>query len=186
MKISISGKHVTVFFLIILVAGGVYIIYRYIPKHTTTYNFFGIEIPFRVDIDKANNIPVYPDNETIYNIMWDSQVENITIAYVNSSENNKVAVEAFEITSKMKIAYQHIGYLNGVYLDRSFNGKEVDSYENISATPFNPVIVLIPPILSNDTLVMANNNVIYIKGTTMENFDLATVKFLMVALAINL
>ena len=186
MKISISRKHVIVILLIFLAAGSIYIIHRFAPKHTTVYNFFGITIPFRVDLYKANNVSVYPNNETIYDMLWNYQIQNITIVYVNSSENNIVAVEAFEITNKMKIAYQHIAHLNNVYIDIGFNGKAVDSYENLSSTPSNPLIALVPPLLSNDTLVMEKDNVIYIKGKTMEDFDLATVKFLMVALAINL
>lgn len=187
MKISISTKHLIIwFFVLLVVLSSVYIIYQFAPKHATIYNFFGIEIPFRADIYKANIISVYPDNETIYNMLWDYRLQNITIVFVNSSDNGKVAVEAFEITHKMTIAYQHIGNLNNVYFDIGFNGREVDSYENLSANSSNIVIALVPPILSNDTLVEEKNNVIYIKGKTMEDFDLATVKFLMVALAINL
>jgi hypothetical protein len=129
---------------------------------------------------------VYPDNVTIYDMMWNYEVENISIAYVNSSDNSKVMVEAFEITYKMELAYQHIAQLNNAYIDVKFNDRVVNSYDNISATPSNPVIALVPPLFSNETVVMEKDNVIYIKGKTMEEFDMATVKFLMVALAINL
>ena len=129
---------------------------------------------------------MYPDNETIYNMLWDFALDNITIVYVNSSDNNKVQLEAFEIVYKMTLAYQHIAYLNNVYKDIPFGSRVVDSYENLSGTPSNPLIALVPPVLSNETVVMEKDNVIYIKGKTMEEFDLATVKFLMVALAINL
>jgi hypothetical protein len=188
MRISISKEAIIIILVAVIGLTCVYIIYHFYPSSTppNTYNFFGIKLPFRTELYKANNISVYPDNETIYNMMWGPQLENITIVWVNSSENNMVGVEAFEITYKMRLAYEHIGYLNGVILDVGFNSREVNSYDNLTATENNPVIALVPPIFSNETAVIANGNVIYIKGTSMENFDLATVKFLMVALAINL
>lgn len=188
MKISISKEVIVVFLVIVVGIACVYIIYHFYPSSTTTstYNFFGIKLPFRTDLYKANNISVYPDNETIYNMMWGSQLENITIVWVNSSENNMVTVEAFEITYKMSLAYEHIGYLNGVNINVMFNHMAVGSYDNLTATENNPIIAIVPPKLSNETAVRAENNVIYIKGKTFEEFDLATVKFLMTALAINL
>jgi hypothetical protein len=188
MKISISKEAVVVILIIVIGIACVYIIYHFYPKSTTTtsYNFFGITIPFRTDLYKANNISVYPDNDTVYNMMWGQQLENITIVWVNSSENNMVAVEAFEITYKMNLAYKHIGNLNGVTINVMFNHMVVDSYDNLTATENNPIIALVPPMFSNETAVRAENNVIYIKGKTFGEFDLATVKFLMVALAINL
>jgi hypothetical protein len=188
MKISISKEAIIVILVVVIGIASVYIIYHFYPSPTDTksYNFFGIRIPFRTDLYKANNISVYPDNETVYNMLWGPQLKNITIVWVNSSENNMVTVEAFEITYKMNLAYKHIGNLNGVNINVVFNHMEVSSYDNLTATENNPIIAIVPPIFSNETAVRAENNVIYIKGKTFEEFDLATVKFLMVALAINL
>lgn len=135
---------------------------------------------FSTDLKKANAVPVYPNNDTVYDILWNLELKNLTIAYVNSSDNSKVAVEAFDITYKMQLAYLMFG------LDVGIKGEEIYSYENLSAARENPVIALVPPVFSNETLVKAEDNVIFIKAKSYEDFDLATTKFLMVALAINL
>lgn len=190
MKISISKVQILAVLAVLVVAGSIYIIYyRISPKPNNVYNFFGIDIPFRTNLKDANNITIYPDNETIYDMFWNPELENITIAWVNSSDNvtnGMIAVEAFEIVYKLQLAYQHIGYLNNVVINVGFGHKVVDSYENLSATKENPIIALIPPKFANETAVKARNNVIYISGKTFDDFDLATVKFLMVALAINI
>ena len=152
----------------------------------TIYNFYGINIPFRADLYKANDIPLYPNNETINNMLWNLYIENLTIVWINSSDNSKVGVEGAEIALKMGLAYAHMSRVSGIPLSIGFNGEEINSYENLSSTPNNIIIALIPPILSNETVVNAVDNVIYIKGKTFEEFDLATIKFLMVALGINL
>src|SRR4030042_1484722 len=100
MKISVPKEAMLVFFVIVVGSLIVYIIYQFYPKPTNTYNFFGMKLPFRTDLYKANAIPVYPDNETVYDMLWGIQLENITMVWVNSSDNNMVAVEAFEITYK--------------------------------------------------------------------------------------
>jgi len=178
MRISISRKQILIFFIILLAAGAVFLLDYFLPKYT--YNFHGIQMKFSTDLKKANSIAIYPNNDTVYDILWNLELRNLTIAYVNSSDNGKVAVEAFDITYKLKWAYLMFG------LDIGISGEEIDSYENLSATRDNPVISLIPPVFSNETLVEAEDNIIYIKARSYEDFDLATTKFLMAALSINI
>jgi hypothetical protein len=89
--------------------------------------------------------------------------------------------------NKLAIAYKlRFGYIP------NFNVVNVTSYENLTATSNNSKIALIHPIYSNVTLVRLEDNVIYIQGKSatsekeqLRNFDLAVVKFLMVALGIK-
>lgn len=166
-------------FVIAICVAGITIAYLKIPKPITTYNLDGLKFRFRADLRKANNILVYPDEETIRNIIWNPEIQNLTIVYVNSSDNAIVAVNAFEITYKLKLIYFFLNY------DINITGKEIESYDELAATSENPVIALIPPVFSNETLVKVKDNIIYIKAKTYEEFDLATVKFLMGALGIS-
>jgi hypothetical protein len=173
-------RYLLVTLLVIILAAVVFIAIRAYSKiPDNEYDFHGARMPFRASLKEAQNISIYPDNETIYDIFWNIGVENVTIAFVNSSDTSMVAVEAFEITHKMKFAYM-------LYeLDVGFDAKKLESYENITATQNNPVIVLVPPSFSNETIVKADDRVVYIKAKDLKDFDLATVKFLMTVLAIN-
>ncbi len=175
-QISIEWKNLSVFLLVIvLLATGVVIYQFFVPKSITTYDYYGIPMKFRMDLKQAGNIPVYPDDLEIYNIIWNENNENITIQFVNSSDNSLLVVEAFEITFKLKLVFNLLNF------NINITAKETDSY-NISTDENHPVIALIPPSLANKTVVEVKNNVIFIEGKTKDEFDLATIKFLMSAL----
>jgi len=182
-RISIERKHIFVFLLIVIATTATIIIYKfheYKPLTTYTYyvydnygNGYGIPMAFRADLRKANNVSIYPDIPSVYNIIWNPDNRNITIAFANSSDNGLVAVDAFEITYKLGVVF-------GVYnMTTNFTANVISSYDNITANESYPVIALIPPSMTNSTSVLAINNVIYIQGNTTEGFDLATIKFLM-------
>jgi hypothetical protein len=188
-RISIERKHIFVFLLVVIVAAVTILIYKFhesTPLTTYTYyvhdnygNRYGIPMVFRADLRKASNVSIYPDASTVYNIIWNENTKNITIAFVNSSDNGLVATDAFEIAYKLGMIFK-------VYnMTTNFTANVISSYDNITANESYPVIVLIPPSMTNNTSVLAANNVIYIQGNTTEEFDLATIKFLMSVLDIK-
>lgn len=179
VKIAINRKQLIIFIVIIVCVAVVARVYLTLPRPITTYNLDGLEFKFRADLRQANNIPVYPDEEAIRDIIWNPEIQTLTIAYVNSSDNTIVAANAFEITYKLKLIYLILN------LDVNITGEEVNSYSNLTATSENPIIALIPPIFTSETLVKVEDNIIYIKAKTYEEFDLTTVKVLMVALNIS-
>ncbi len=148
-------------------------------KPVTRYEFQGVELSFRDDLRLAKNISVYPDEKTILDMIWDPEIQNITIAFVDSSDNQLTAVNAFEITYKLNVAYNQFGWVV------NFNGEEVESFTDLSGSVENIVIALVPPSLAADTGVELNSHTVYIKGKTQKDFDLATIKFLMSALNIT-
>lgn len=168
----------SVFFLVLLLLSvtGV-IIYLIFTQPLKTYDFYGTKLGFRSDLKQASKIPLYPNDTVIHDILWNQELENLTIVFVNSSENSLVLVEAFEITYKLSLAYNQFDF------PVSINAKEVESYDSLNATDY-PLIALIPPSLADETAVRLEDNIIYIKGMTKEDFDLATVKFLMIVLGI--
>jgi len=156
------------------------------PLTTYTYylydnygNRYDIPMSFRADLRKASNVFVYPDISSIYNIIWNPDNRKIIIAFANSSDNGLVIVETFEIVNKLIFAF-NVSNVSTIFIHTV-----VDSYDNLTANESYPIIALIPPSLTNDTSVLAINNVIYIQGNTTEGFDLATIKFLMSALGIK-
>ncbi len=151
----------------------------------TRYDFYGAELVFRDDLRLAQKIQVYPDENAILNKVWDPDITKISIAYVNSSEssldNGLVAVNAFEIRYKLDVAYRNpnFNWFN------EFEQIQLESLDNVTQADGTLVIVLVPPTLADTTEVRMIDNVVYVKGTTREDFDRATIKFLMASLNIT-
>jgi hypothetical protein len=152
-------------------------------------NYHGMKISFRINLRDAKDVKVYPSENAVRDEIMNQFVDNITIVYKpNESINSHYAVEVFEIVNKLAVAYRlKFGYIP------NFNVVNVTSYENLTGSSSNPKIALVHPIYSNETSVRLDNHVIYIQGQNatswqdqLKNFDLATVKFLMVALGIRI
>jgi hypothetical protein len=104
-------------------------------------------------------------------------VADLTIAFQNTSQNNLVGVEAYEIAYKMRTAY--------LALNRNINITPRLADSTAYGTQENPVVFLVPPILANETSVRVTNFTVVISARTPKEFDLATDKFLMVAMGIK-
>lgn len=168
-----------IIFLIILcsIISSVLFYYFFIrPIYYVNYN--GQLLKFRVDLREANKIRVYTDESSVYNLLWNPEIKNLTIVFMNTSDMNYTEVEAFEIAFKLKIAYMSSNF------PVKISGQDVSSFENL--TKEDVFIALIPPSISNETSVRVEDNIIFIRGKSFKEFDLATVKFLMIALEIKL
>ena len=166
---------------IAIVAGAVGLgYYLTLPKPIMLYNFHGAELEFRDDLRAAQNVYLFPDEEAILDAVWNPELSNIVIAFIDSPDNNLVAVNSFELTYKLNSAY--------IALSRSvsFNGVPILSFEDLVSSEKVLVIALVPPYLANETKVELKDGVVYIHGKTLEEFDRATIKFLMAALDIDI
>lgn len=175
IKIKIS-KNFFLALILIFVFVAIVIYYKiseYQPLTSISYD--NVVLQFRADLREANKLQA--DEEAIRSILWDRNIENITIVFTSSSDLELVNVEAFEITYKLKLAYLIKGYKVDI------KGKEV---ENLTSDFPSPSIVLIPPSLSNKTGIEVKNKTIIISGKDKQGFDLAVVKFLIVALGIKI
>ena len=189
MKVRITRRRIILLVSILLFILLVITIYPQIKLPVYSINYLGTKLSFRVNLRDVQNIPIYPSEEAVQNEIMNQLVENITIIFKpgEGEINAHYAVEVFEIVSKLAIAYKKkFGYMPG------FNAVNVTSYENLKGTKENPVIVLIHPIYSNETLVKLENHVIFLQGKNatsseeqLKNFDLAVVKFIVVALGIK-
>lgn len=166
---------VFLFFLIVFFVG----IYIYVTLPVLSVKYGNLTLEFRVNLKEAAKIKVYPNASTTYQILWNPKVRNVTIDFMNTSDLGLTAVEAFEITYKLTIGYKTNNYVVGI------SAKNVESFENLSATEENPIIVLVPPSISNETSVKIEGNIIYINGIDAKGFDLATAKLIMIGLEIS-
>lgn len=163
---------------------GVYY-YSSMSKPITRYNFYGTELEFRDNLRKAQNISAYPSEEDILHKVWDPDITKINIVYVltenASDENSMVALNVFEVRFKLEVAYRNprFNWMN------EFSFEELKSFAGINHSNDTLVIALVRPSLSDRTAVELNDSVVYIKGTTREGFDMATIKFIMSALNIT-
>lgn len=175
--------------LAVILVGLCVAIYPYLPLPVYSVNYHGTTLNFRVNLKEAKNTPVYPDELAVQREIMNQFVENITIVFKPGSgqENAHYAIETFEVVNKLATVFLKAGYMP------KFNVVNVTSYDNLSGKIQNPMIALVHPVYSNETSVRLVNHTIYISGKNatsekeqLRNFDLATVKFIMVALGIEL
>jgi len=142
--------------------------------------YLGKEFYFRDDINDAKKIPVYPDENTVHDMFWNTNVTNITVLFKPlQSGNQYYAVENFELTYKLLIMYWMNDY------NKHFSAEPIDSYDNIQ-TSYNVLkIALVAPAFTNQTYVEGKNNVIYINAKDYRDLDLATIKTILVAMDIK-
>jgi hypothetical protein len=189
MKVKITRQRAVFFASILIVIISIALLIQQIKLPIYSLNYYGTKISFRINLRDVKDVAVYPNEKAVRDEIMNQFVENITIVYKpNESINSHYAVEVFEIVNKLAVAYKlRFGYMP------NFNVVNVTSYENLTATSNNPKIALVHPIYSNETSVRLEGNVIYIKGKNatswqdqLGNFDLAVVKFLIIALGIEI
>ena len=187
MKFNSSKLLPYLIFLIIIftiIGGAIYYQNRNSQKEITRYKFYGTEFQFRNDLRAAQTISLYPDYKSILDKVWDPNITKINIAYIptaeSSTENSMLSLSVIEIRFKLDIAYHEFNWAN------EFTGTELKSFDDINSTNDTLTIALVRPSLSDKTGVELHGNIVYIKGKTEKEFDLATTKFLMAALNITI
>ncbi len=181
LKLRISKKILIFWVCIFLIA--FFAIYAY-SYFAPIKSFFidGQKLNFRENLKEAKNVFVFPNEDEIFNSLFSAAVKNITFVFVDAGEkeNPFYILQEVEIINKLTFAYSRLNR------KVNFNAMEVKSYDNLKGSVFNPVIALVHPKYANDTYVMYRDYVIYISGKSYRDFDLATIKFLMIALGIKI
>lgn len=192
-RVSIKfTKNVVIFVSIAVLIACVVLAYIFlVPKPITSWNYNGQLVRFRNDLRKADEIPVYPSNIHVKEDLIHPLVENVTIVFKDAGreENGYYIVEEFEIVTKMTLAYRNMinSYAGLTEEDMpTFNAVPVENYSYLPGMIENPIIALVHPKYANETSVRNEGHVTYISGKNYEQFDLATIKFLMVILGIKI
>ena len=182
MQFKLNKKLIILLVIIVVGTAGL-VYYMAMPKPVTKYKFYSSEFQFRDDLRAARNVSVYPNEDAILTAVWNPEIQNISITFVDStpSDNALVTVNAFEITYKLTVGYNEFEWLGIKFLPNM-----VESFENLTSTNETLAIALIPPSVANVTSVEMKDGVIYISGKTQKELDLATIRFLMAALRIKL
>jgi hypothetical protein len=189
IKIKLSKRNVTFVVTLLAIAGFLFYYVFFYPKPIKAWNYRGQVLNFRSDLREADKVPVYPGENQVYLDTMHTLVDNVTIVYKDVGEYGYYAAEAFEITYKMKIAYTNLvgTDIEGKTSDvPTFNAETVDQYAHLPGKIQNPIIALVHPIYANETAVRNEGHVTYISGETFDDLDLATAKFLMIVLGIDL
>jgi len=173
-RVRLTNKKLALIAIVVLSA--LVLIYWFRSSPTShivyVYNYKGQLIYFRANLTEAFNVPVYPSEKALFDAVMNERVKRINIVFVNSSDNSLVAVNGFEVSSKLSLVF----YLNN--MTKKIKGLEVASY-NVTGTEDTLVVALIPPALANKTEVWLEDHAIFISGKTSKEFDLATVRFLL-------
>jgi hypothetical protein len=185
VRIKLTRMRIILFVMVVVFLVIIYLSYPYLQKWyqstkpITEINYFGVPMKFREDVRLAKNIEVYPNETYIKSIFRSREIEGITIGILNfTNQTNIIGVEAVEITFKLSSFYSIVA------LPVVIKGKEIGSFYEISGNSTNPVIIIIPPAIANETLVKAENYTIFISGKTLKDLDLATIKFIAVVLGL--
>ena len=171
-------KSVYYLLIIVLILVGFISLYIYLRPVKSVY-YSGKQFFFRDSVRAARGIEVYPDEKTLHDIFWNPGIKNITILFNSQvTESGYYYVETFELTYKLHSMYM----LNRIR--KNFNAVDVNTYEDIISSPDLLKIVLVHPQLTDKTLVEGRDNVIFIHAKNYRDFDLATIKTILIAMGV--
>ena len=77
------------------------------PAEPNKRMFGDTKLTFRADLDKAADVPIYPNEVTMLRTLYDPEVSWIYLAYVpNDTENGFYAVTGYELSFKLVAGYK--------------------------------------------------------------------------------
>jgi hypothetical protein len=165
----------------------------FISGCTETYNpfqkeFAGIKLNFRANLDEARNVPVYPNETELRDVLLNNNLDEIKIAYIpygnQSIENSFYLADSFELAYKLTIINKY--YFNNTKNIKSVPVGSISEAFSLSSTN-EPVIMLVGPPNSDSTMINITSYFIEVQGKSFEevnrtytDLDLATDKLLLV------
>jgi len=168
--------------------------------------FNGVKLYFRGDLNKAINVPVYPKETLIPDMILNEKIEKITIAFPNVTKAGYYGVAGYELAYKLTFIYNHLyspfsnpevkekqNYTCLYYRDFEKEiciGKIIfNEYQTLKGKENEVIIILLGEGLANKTEIILNpeKNVILLKGKSFSqenrkytDLDLAVAKFFLV------
>lgn len=205
LSLKFSRQQMLIFLAIAgtLVAGAMAYQY-YLKEAAPVYivDFEGEPTAFRADLREAAKVKVIPDVGALYgqivrpskvvqdgSISFRQPLRNVTIVFKSTIADGRsntmgwYTVQVSEIIKKLTALY-HLKY--GISVN--FAVREVQSYDGLKGSNTAPIVALVHPDIAEGTYVSVDGDadVITISGgDSLKDFDEATVKFLMVAMGIE-
>jgi hypothetical protein len=169
------------FILSLLILGTIQLIISLRPVKYVRYK--NIIFEFRDDVKAAERIPVYPNEKIVGQQFWDYKIKNITLLFKPDDRyNDYYQLAGFELTYKLTQMYMTFRPL---IIEKDFSAQEIDDFDNITREDGVLKIILVPPEYSNQTIIKAASNRIYIHFRNSRDLDLAVIKTILVALKYN-
>ena len=147
--------------------------------------FAGVTLNFRANLNKADKIPIYPNEKALRDVLLNDLAERIGIAYIpNEFENSFYLAASYELAYKLTIInkyyFQYAKPIVSIPLNSSADAFDISNEKM-------PIIVLLGPSRTNITSVSVKDYVIIAGGKdfsevnrTYTDLDLAVDKILLV------
>lgn len=179
MKVTIDPRNFLYAFIGISLALVLIAYYVYL-RPIKTIHYRGRPFVFREDVKDAKDVEVHPNETVIHDLFWDPEITDVIIYFKPLEGTNDghgyYATESFELTYKLSLLYS----LENLY--RDFNATTINSYDDIPFSPTTLSIALVHPDLTEKTSVEADGNKLFIHGDDQRNFDLATMRAILIAM----
>ncbi len=131
-----------------------------------TVYFKNYELHLRAPIEKANQISIYPDEDSLKSLFFNEDLEKITIVIIsNESINGYYGVVSYGLAYKLPIIIEQ---KTGNKITVEALGVNNTEEARALSTPENPVIMMLHPTLSNKTAVIIEENTIFLEGESLE------------------
>ena len=203
VKVGLKSVHLVLIVAALAVVAGGYFGFNYYQEElapVTIVDYKGVDLPFRIDVREANTVEVRPDVETLRRaidkpptvvegnlVVVRPSLDNVVIAFKSEGVSQETlgyyTVEATEIIKKLTLLYRSV-----YEVPVTFNVLEVENYDELEGSNSRPIIALIHPDIAEGTFVSIDEerDVITVSGgDSLEDFDLATVRLMSIALGID-
>lgn len=180
MKVELKKKRIkqaAIFTTLVLIFAAVFYFWNPFPTNEWTYK--GQKFSFRENIKEANNVPVSPNCQAIFNSFNNPYINNLTIYFKNDPQDfDLFRVEVIELSYKIT-AYSIIGTKSLQFDKISVASAQWNLTDYPKGSPAHPRIYLIGPTSATENSVKMENFSITVQGRNLKELDLATIKTMM-------
>jgi hypothetical protein len=151
----------------ILVLLAVLLIAGCVQASPTTKKFGNTDVHFRADLDKAAQVPIYPNETVLLKTLNDPEVRKINIAFIpNDEENGYYAADGYELSYKLSLAYKAM-------YGETMTISALELNTTPSQPPFGELTIWMhgPASGANQTAVIVDGGIIDIEGASMNKTD---------------
>jgi hypothetical protein len=183
-------KYINLLILVLIVFGLIWVVFNSKPTRNPYQRYYAGDIrQFRSNLDEAEKIPVFPDENAVRSVLLNPSVYKVRIAYLPDEEENAYyAAASFEIANKLGIIYRE-NFQGNCSVDtikenddsscllfcysfkKCFRSLPINSVNEIRSTDTEPVILLLGSKNTNRTAVTVNNYTITVEGKTFSEAD---------------
>ena len=136
----------------------------WMAKHTVYFG--GHELHLRGAVSEAEQIGVYPDEESLKSIFFSEDLKKIHIVIIsNETVNGYYGVVSYGLAYKLPIILEE---KTGAKPEIKAQGVNTTQDAVLLSSPEEPVIMLMHPSMSNKTAVTLEGNVIFLEGESFE------------------